>query len=100
MFVGNLQLKLTEPAELDFRDIFSYTLQQWGDQQAALYSAKIDAAFDIIMRNPNVGIRRHGALVYPVGKHKIFYRIHEPTLYIIRILHHRMDPARHLDEHH
>jgi plasmid stabilization system protein ParE len=50
-----LTLFVTEPAEQDFRDIVSYTSQTWGDTQSVKYGQKIYAAFDKIIKNPNIG---------------------------------------------
>ena len=39
-----------------------------------------------------------GLLSYNVQKHVVFYRESEQAFVIIRILHSRMDPGKHLNE--
>ena len=98
MSAPKFRLELTKPARLDFRDILSYTSQMWGERQLVEYKSKIDAALSAIAQNPNIGHTQHKLLVYPAGKHLIYYRIEAATVYVVRILHERMDAARHLDD--
>ena len=46
----------------------------------------------------NIGRTKHKLLVYAAGKHLIYYRIEAATVYVVRILHERMDAAHHLDD--
>lgn len=98
MSAPELRLELSEPAQRDFRDILSYTLQTWGEEQLAEYARKLDGALRAIAENPQLGRPKHGMMVYPVGRHLIFYQVEEaaPTVYVVRILHERMDASRHL----
>jgi toxin ParE1/3/4 len=95
----NFTLELTDRAVLDFRDILSYTLQNWGDEQLVKYRDLIAASFTAIINNPQIGrddivpYRR-----YKAGQHFIFYRVNESTITVIRILHSRSDFLRHLGE--
>ena len=98
MYVPKFRLELTKPARLDFRDILSYTSQTWGEWQLVAYKSKIDAALSAIAQNPYIGRTKHKLLVYPVGKHLIYYRIEAATVYVVRILHERMDAPHHLDD--
>jgi toxin ParE1/3/4 len=94
----NLTLELSERAKLDFRDILSYTLQTWGEEQLIKYRDLIADALAAITNNPEVGrgdvapYRR-----YTVGQHFIFYRINGITITVVRILHRRSDFLRHLE---
>ena len=91
-------LELSEPARQDFRDILSFTLQIWGEGQLADYRRKLDNALKTIAGNPQIGRAKHGMRAYPVGRHLVFYRIGETarTVFVVRILHERVDAARHL----
>lgn len=91
-------LELTEPAEADFRDLLSFTLRAWGQGQLAEYKRKISDALSAVASNPQSGSKRHGLMVYHAGRHRIFYRMEDTTIYILRILHDRMDAVRHLPE--
>jgi plasmid stabilization system protein ParE len=45
-------LELTDRAVLDFRDILSYTLQTWGDDQLIKYRDLITESFNSIAKTP------------------------------------------------
>src|SRR5476651_2312871 len=98
MSVPEFNLDLSDPAKLDFRDILSHTLQMWGERQLAEYKGKIDGALQAIAQNPRAG-RAHGNTslrVLQVERHQIYYFIEGMTVYVVRILHERMDASRHL----
>lgn len=96
--MSSRKLRFSVLAQGDIDDILAYTLEQWGQHQLVAYKSKIDAALSAIVQNPNTGRTKHGLLVYPAGKHLIYYYIEGETIYVVRILHERMDAARHLDE--
>ena len=98
MSVRNFRLELSESARQDFRDILSFTLQTWGERQLVEYRKKLDSALQVIAENPQAGSARHGMMVYPVGRHVVFYQVDDNarTVYGVRILHGRMDALRHL----
>jgi toxin ParE1/3/4 len=53
----------------------------------------------MIRANPHIG-RTHPDVAYQcfeAGKHLIFYRIQETTVFVVRILHSKRDLPRHLD---
>jgi toxin ParE1/3/4 len=92
------RLELSQQAREDFRDILSYTLTTWGESQLAKYRASIDDALHIILHNPSVGRPsvKPTLKVLVAGHHRIFYRTIDDTIYVVRILHERMDTSRHL----
>ena len=98
MSVRNFRLELSESARQDFRDILSFTLQTWGERQLVEYRQKLDSALQVNAENPQAGSARHGMMVYPVGRHVVFYQVDDNarTVYVVRILHGRMDALRHL----
>jgi len=108
-------LHLSAPAQADLAHILATSLDRWGAEGRDRYASVLSAALQRIASDPNgaatrareellPGIRsfhlRHtrGAhgVRYPV--HVIYYReIHEDLSEIVRVLHERMDPSRHLD---
>ncbi len=98
MSARDFRLELSESARQDFRDILSFTLQTWGERQLVEYRKKLDSALQVIADNPQAGSARHGMMVYPVGRHVVFYQVDDNarTVYVVRILHGRMDALRHL----
>jgi plasmid stabilization system protein ParE len=49
-------LTLTEKAESDFASIINYTSEQWGDEQAQLYSDLLDDALQKLEDDPKKAI--------------------------------------------
>lgn len=96
MPVPRSRITVSDPARQDLRDIFVFTLRRWGSDQLKTYRALVDTAFGALAADPHLGKPRHGYLRYTVGRHHIFYRHDAGTIYIVRILHDRMDAARHL----
>ncbi|MBE9010247.1 type II toxin-antitoxin system RelE/ParE family toxin [Pseudanabaenaceae cyanobacterium LEGE 13415] len=82
---------LSEQAELDYREILAFTLEQWGVDQFNQYADLLENTFDRLVEMPALGSRRDdikpGFYRYRVGQHYIFYRIAEETVQIARILH-------------
>jgi toxin ParE1/3/4 len=94
------RLELASEAEGDFEDILLYTLLTWGKQQMHDYSELLDHALETIQANPNIG-RTHSLVAPPykclqAGQHLIFYRLEGSTVFVVRILHSRMDPTSRL----
>lgn len=91
-------LSLSDEAIEDFRDILSYTMQMWGEQQVEEYAAIVHKALTAIEQNPLTGKNdlppyRH----VRAGKHIVFYRVTGNDIYVSRILHSAMDFVRHLE---
>ncbi|WP_052501450.1 type II toxin-antitoxin system RelE/ParE family toxin [Thiomicrospira microaerophila] len=93
-------LVLAPVAQSDLKEIYRYTVENWGMQQAQNYLDHIKQSFKTLLENPNLGRERSelGQNVRAINcqKHIIFYRYLETELQIIRVLHGRQDPARHV----
>lgn len=92
-------IRFSRRAKADIRDIWDYTVDNWGQGQAEIYLSLIDAALDSIASEPKLGrpltgVRR-SYRKHLVGSHVVFYRIKGRTTFIVRVLHQRMDPERH-----
>jgi toxin ParE1/3/4 len=92
------RIELSQQAKADFRDILSYTLTTWGEFQMAKYRASINDALHVILHNPSAGRLsvKPTLKVLAVERHRIYYRTIDDTIYVVRILHERMDTTRHL----
>lgn len=92
------RIELSQRAKEDIRDILSYTLTTWGESQLEKYRARIDDALQVILRNPYAGRPsvKPTLKVLAVEHYRIFYRTVGGTIYVVRILHERMDTSRHL----
>jgi toxin ParE1/3/4 len=91
---------LSPRAQRDIEEIWEYTAEIWGDDQAESHVVAIRAAIETVARDPRRGRQcddlRAGYRKYASGSHVIFYRLVETGIDIIRILHQRMDFDRHL----
>jgi len=94
------QLIIAPVAKADLKDIYQYGLRQWGQAQSGSYLENIKAQFWSITEQPLMGVERSdllpGARSLPIESHTLFYRITTDTVEIIRVLHGRQDPQRHL----
>ena len=113
------RFRLARPALLDLANILSTSAERWGAEARQRYAAVLAAAMRHVAAEPDgplsqkrpdlrSGIRSfhvrcarrsaEGARVRrPV--HVLYYRVgEEGVIEIIRVLHERMEPSRHLDE--
>ena len=91
---------LTPRARADIEAIWDYTASRWGAAQAVRYVRLIQAAIEALGSNPGLGAAcdhiRRGYRRQRAGSHIIFYRSRGNAIDIVRILHQRMDFARHI----
>lgn len=89
-----------EQADSDLQDIFAYSLENFGFQQAEQYIYDIEQVFKTLAANPKLGIRFDPDVdryfYFPVGSHGIFYMPADKGVEIFRILHKSMLPILHL----
>ena len=93
---------LRQLAENDLEEIWLYTLQEWGVEQADNYIRGLISRFSWFSENPRIGKRRDdiklGYYCFPEGSHVIFYTLTGCGIDIIGIPHQRMDMMGHLEE--
>ncbi|MBQ7518037.1 MAG: type II toxin-antitoxin system RelE/ParE family toxin [Bacteroidales bacterium] len=92
---------LSDRAKKDLIDIWQYTFNRWSRNQADFYTRKLLDACAFISTAPElVGISYEyvlsGYKAFLVGKHLIFYKMLNGKVFIVRILHQRMDVERNL----
>jgi toxin ParE1/3/4 len=91
----NFQIQFAEIAKQDLRDIWRGLAEYSGLAFADSTLANIESKFRLLAQFPNSGRSRDELLVglrsYPVGDLVIFYRILEPTVKVVRVLHGRRD---------
>jgi len=94
------QLIIAPAAQNDLRDIYRYGLRHWGQAQSASYLANVKDQFWLLTQQPLVGTERPELLPdtrsLPMESHILFYRVSANSVEIIRVLHRRQDPQRHL----
>lgn len=82
---------LSEIADKDLEDIFDYTFDEFGFDQAEKYLLEIEGIFQNLIINPQIGKKRdeikQGLYSFPKDNHIIFYRILDNHIRIVRVLH-------------
>lgn len=92
---------LSKAADADLEDIFDYTLEEFGLDQAVSYVSEFDDTFETISESPEIGRKREEireelrSLVK--DKYVIFYRILIDHIRVVRILHGSRDLPKFLD---
>jgi toxin ParE1/3/4 len=90
-----LSIKVTKSARKDLIYILKYTLQEFGENQWQKYGELIDQTFSLISENPHIGHKRNDipnyCYAWPMEKHNIIYKIENQNIYILRVLHQKMN---------
>ena len=94
-----MNVVVSPAAEADLAGIFEHTLENWGSDQASKYIDLLIARFKWLTTNRSLWRPRDdlrpGLYGQYEGRHLIVFREVEGDLQIVRVLHQRMDPARH-----
>ena len=94
------EYRLSPAAQRDLDGIFDHTVKRWGLPQALRYIDLIEAACGALAETPlqsqDCAIIRPGYRRRGIGRHAIYFRQTGYGIAIVRILHRRMDLARHL----
>lgn len=113
------RFRLARPAQIDLANILAASAERWGAEGRKRYAAVLAAAMRQVADQPDgpltkkrpelrSGIRsvhvrytRRSAEDAPVRRpvHVLYYRLaQEGVIEIVRVLHERMEPSRHLAE--
>lgn len=91
---------LSEAAGADLLAIAYYTTLHFGPNQAADYGEGFGGCFEMIAENPKLGTAcdeiRLGLRSHNHQSHAIYYIETDQGVLILRVLHERQNPARHL----
>ncbi len=91
---------LREQAQIDLEQIWFYTFNQWGVEQADIYLKLLLNRFSWLAKHPLLGKNREdikpGYRSFPEGMHLIFYTVSNSSITIIGIVHQSMDVADHI----
>jgi toxin ParE1/3/4 len=94
------EFRLSPAAQDDLEAVFEYTLREWGLDQALRYTDLIEQNCAELAEGPllaqSCDAIRPGYRRRTVGRHVIYFKQAEYGIAVIRILHQRMDTARHL----
>jgi toxin ParE1/3/4 len=91
---------LSPRAETDLDEIWDYTADRWGLDQAETYTRDIWQRIQAVAERPEIGQNcsdiRAGYYKISCGSHFLFYRLIAEGIDVVRILHERMDYDSHL----
>ncbi len=94
------QLFIAPVAKNDLSDLYRYGLRQWGQAQSEKNLSTIKQQFWLLTQQPYMGCERpellSGLRALTIQSHTLFYRVTATRVEIIRVLHGRQDPQRHL----
>ncbi|NRB73345.1 MAG: type II toxin-antitoxin system RelE/ParE family toxin [Verrucomicrobiales bacterium] len=97
-----MELVLTDAALSDLRSIREYTLKTWGEEQEDRYLNEMWARFEQILDDPDRWRFREDLFprcqIAAQGRHVILFRVEEPALQVVRILHSAMDFNRQIPD--
>jgi toxin ParE1/3/4 len=94
--------KLSRQADQDLEYILDYTVVNFGVDQAIRYYESLRNCLTVLDEQPGMGRAvediRGDYCRFEHRRHVIFYRLQEGGIFVVRVLHVQMDPARHLGD--
>lgn len=99
---GTLFYELSEEADTDLVEVYDYTVENFGEDQAVYYLNGIDELCEHLCLNLETGRTRNeiieGLRSLSFENHILFYRILKDRIRIVRVLHERRDVIKFLFE--
>jgi toxin ParE1/3/4 len=90
--------ELSPEADRDLENIFEYTADQFGLEQAIAYVSAFEAVFHRLFDTPHLGKHRReirvGLRSLVKDQHIVFYRVLADRIRIVRVLHGSRDVQR------
>ena len=97
--VNKPKYHLSRLADNDLLNIAEYTIQEFGIKQARQYRDALENCFLTLAENPNMGRKADelatGLKRFEHQSHIVFYLKDNEDLFIVRVLHNRVDVIRH-----
>ena len=94
------KLVIRPSARNDIKKIWHYTYNNWGEQQADIYTQSLRLAINEMPENPETGSSiehiRKGYRLYHFKHHLVIYRLTSTVIDIVRVLGENMEIKRHL----
>lgn len=92
-----MKFRVTQAARGDLEQIWRYTAERWGREQADLYIDRLVLRFAWLAANPGLWRARPevgvGICSWVETSHVIFFSSKSTVINILRVLHGHMDPA-------
>jgi toxin ParE1/3/4 len=91
MALGHYSYELSQEADNDLQDIYDYTEDKFGTDQAIAYLLGLEELFELLCTQPHTGRMRNeirkGLRSSSYISHIVFYRVVEKSIRILRVLH-------------
>ena len=91
---------LSQAADADLVEIYTYSFQSFGEAKADAYLQSLEESFQHLADQPKLGRPmghiRKGYFRYEHASHSIFYKVKNKGVFIVRVLHPAMDSERHI----
>ena len=95
-------VKLSAAAAHDIEDLLDRSIAEFGIQQTENYYDSLTRCLALLGENPELGYAvddiRSGYRRFPHESHVIFYTLEQSDVFVVRILHKRMDAVRNIQE--
>jgi len=92
--------ELTEAADHDLNDIYIYSYREFGEAKADAYFRSLEDCFERLAEFPDIGRSiehiRPDYFRFPHASHTVYFMKVTGGIRIVRVLHQRMDPERHV----
>jgi toxin ParE1/3/4 len=96
------RLELSAEADADLTEILSYGTERFGEAAADAYFFSFEKSFELLRRHPEAGQvdeqSRHHLRRFLHKSHRIFYRLGDDAVLIVRVFHHSRDVGRYLEQ--
>ena len=97
---NTLPYELSQEADNDLSEMYDFTIEKFGTDQAIKYLSELEELFYVICTNPHTGRTRNeirkGLRSSSYVSHVVFYRVIEKRIRIVRVLHATRDIPRFL----
>ena len=94
------KLQIRPLAKTDLIAIWRDSFDEWGEEQADKYLSQLDTGLQGLIDNPEIGQTREkvraGYRSIQINRHVVYYRVLGESIDIVRVLHERMIPSKHL----
>ncbi|WP_429884713.1 type II toxin-antitoxin system RelE/ParE family toxin [Geoalkalibacter halelectricus] len=98
--MSHYHLVISFAARDDLKDIYQFSLRNWGQKQSFRYLENLKQCLWSLTERPHLGMERPEVLPeirgFPVESHVVFYQVRSKHIEIVRVLHARQDPNRHI----
>lgn len=95
-------VKLSAAAAHDVEELLDRSIAEFGIQQTENYYDALMRCLELLGENPELGYAvddiRSGYRRFPHESHVIFYTLDQNDVFVVRILHKRMDAVRNIQE--